>query len=114
MSNAERTRIAERLRQARASAGLSQGQIAKLLGMHRPTITEIEAGRRRVSAEELGALADAYGVTVQWLATDQDDSSLPQDDRILLAAREIAKMKGGDIDRLISVLKMLRGSESRE
>lgn len=108
MSNIERMRIAERLRQAREAAGLSQGQVAKLLGMHRPTITEIEAGRRKVSAEELGALANAYGATVQWLASDQDDSPIPEDDKILLAAREIARMRDADIDRLISVLRMLR------
>src|SRR5579859_1787822 len=108
LSNNERKRIAERLRQAREAAGLSQGQVAKLLGMHRPTITEIEAGRRKVSAEELGALAEAYGVTVQWVACDQDDSLPPEGDGILLAAREIAKMKDADIDRLISVLKRLQ------
>ena len=45
--------IATRLREARKVAGLSQGQVAKLLAMHRPTISEIEAGNRRVSAEEV-------------------------------------------------------------
>lgn len=48
-----REAIATRLREARKVAGLSQGQVARLLVMHRPTISEIEAGNRRVSAEEL-------------------------------------------------------------
>ena len=38
------SRVAERLRLAREQAGLSQGQVARLLGKHRPTISEIEAG----------------------------------------------------------------------
>ena len=43
-----REEIGGRLRMARETAGLSQGQVAKRLKMHRPTISEIEAGRRRV------------------------------------------------------------------
>jgi transcriptional regulator with XRE-family HTH domain len=65
--DAQRSAIAERLREARKAAGLSQGQVAKLLQMHRPTISEIEAGNRRVSAEELVKFAETYDVTVSWL-----------------------------------------------
>ena len=53
--------IASRLRLSREMAGLTQGQVAKSLDWHRPTVSEIEAGRRRVSAEELTALAKMYG-----------------------------------------------------
>ncbi len=51
MSEREEVReaIAERIAIARERAGLSQGQASKLMGMHRPTISEIEAGRRRVA-----------------------------------------------------------------
>ena len=45
-NNSMKECIASRLRSAREMAGLSQGQVAKMLGMHRPTISEIEAGRR--------------------------------------------------------------------
>ena len=50
---AQRNAIAERLKLARDQAGLSQGQVAKKLGWHRPTVSEIEAGRRRVAADEV-------------------------------------------------------------
>ena len=62
-----RQEIAERLREARKAAGLSQGQVARLLQMHRPTISEIEAGNRRVAADELRKLAETYDVTASWL-----------------------------------------------
>nr|MDQ3081556.1 helix-turn-helix transcriptional regulator [Gemmatimonadota bacterium] len=52
--------IPARLRAAREAAGLSQGQVAKLMKMHRPTISEMEAGNRRISAEELAKLANLY------------------------------------------------------
>ena len=53
IDSAKRGQIAERLKEARKLAGLSQGHVAKMLGLHRPSVTEIEAGNRRVSADEL-------------------------------------------------------------
>ena len=107
MSESTREQIAARLRTARESAGLSQGQVAKLLKLHRPTISEIEAGRRRVAGEELAEFASLYGVSVEWLTTASDESDATED-RILLAARELSKMKDQDLDRLMSLLRMLR------
>ena len=107
MSESTREQIAARLRTAREAAGLSQGQVAKLLKLHRPTISEIEAGRRRVAGEELAQFATLYGVSVQWLTTASGESDAAED-RILLAARELSKMKDQDLDRLMSLLVMLR------
>ena len=45
--------VAERLRLAREQAGLSQGQVAKLLDLHRPTISEIEVTRREPSEKRV-------------------------------------------------------------
>ena len=58
-----RQALAERLREARKLAGLSQGKVAEMLDMHRPTITEIEKGNRKVSAEEISKFAEIYDVT---------------------------------------------------
>jgi transcriptional regulator with XRE-family HTH domain len=107
MSESTREQIAARLRTAREAAGLSQGQVAKLLKLHRPTISEIEAGRRRVAGEELAQFATLYGVSVLWLTTASGESDAAED-RILLAARELSKMKDQDLDRLMSLLVMLR------
>ncbi len=103
--------IADRLRMAREYAGLSQTQIAKLLDLHRPTISEIEAGRRNVSAEELAAFAQIYDVSVEWLLREEDS---PQDktlNRLELAARELSKLKPEDLDQLISLLQTLRKTQ---
>jgi transcriptional regulator with XRE-family HTH domain len=98
----------ERLRDARAVSGLSQGQVAKRLGMHRPTISEIEAGRRKVSAEELGRFASVYGVSVEWLMGEGNSKGAENDARIVIAARELSKMSDKDIERLMKMLRMLR------
>jgi transcriptional regulator with XRE-family HTH domain len=110
MAESTREQIAARLKTARDAAGLSQGQVAKLLNFHRPTISEIEAGRRKVSGEELTQFATLYGVGVEWLTSVTGETD-PSEDRILLAARELSKMKDQDLDQLMSLLQMLRKSK---
>lgn len=105
---ATKAAIAKRLRAAREHAGLSQGQVAKLLGLHRPSVTEAEAGRRSVTAEELAKLADVYGVSVSWLACAEDDEQGLQAAKVRLAARELQKLKPADMDRLLQLLGALR------
>jgi transcriptional regulator with XRE-family HTH domain len=98
--------LGERLRWAREQAGLSQGQVARMLGMHRPTVSEIEAGRRRVPAEELALFAQTYEVSVAWLAGTEGDDDI--DDRVKLAARELAKLKPDDLEKVLKLLSTMR------
>ncbi|WP_173780726.1 helix-turn-helix domain-containing protein [Agarilytica rhodophyticola] len=101
--------IAGRLRSAREMAGLSQGQAAKRLGMHRPTISEIEAGRRNVKSDELTKFADLYRVEIVWIAEGKV-SEEKIDQSILAAARELSSMKDEDIETLINTIKMIKSS----
>jgi transcriptional regulator with XRE-family HTH domain len=103
-----RSLIAERLKEARKLAGVSQGHVAKILGLHRPSITEIEAGNRRVSADELARLAEIYDVSVAWLLGEAPDILDAQDPRLELAARELTKLKPDDLDRLLKLLAAMR------
>jgi transcriptional regulator with XRE-family HTH domain len=102
--------LAERLRLAREQAGLSQGQVAKLLNMHRPTISEIEAGRRRVTADEVVAFSRIYDVSVTWLSGSGDGED-NIDDRVKLAARELAKLKPADLDKVLRLLSTMRSTK---
>jgi transcriptional regulator with XRE-family HTH domain len=99
--------IHERLRSARENAGLSQGQVSRLLRLHRPTISEIEAGRRRVSADELALFARTYDVSPTWLVNGTSaDADL--EDRVLLAARALAKLSPTDLDNIMKLIKTMR------
>ena len=100
-----RKAIADRLRAARTQAGLSQGQVAKLLSVQRPTISEIEAGRRKVAAEELVKFAELYDVSLSWLTANE--SEVP-DPAVELAARELSKLKKDDLDTVMGLLRTLR------
>jgi len=110
MSNTDAKGVAlgTRLRLAREQAGLSQGQVAKMLNLHRPSISEAEAGRRKVSAEELVEFARIYGVSVSWLAGAEAEGKNAEQIRIELAARELSKLKPEDLDRLLELLSALR------
>jgi transcriptional regulator with XRE-family HTH domain len=105
---AKRSLIAERLKEARKLAGLSQGHVAKMLGLHRPSVSEIEAGNRRVSADELARLAGIYDVNVAWLLGEAPDTLDARDPRLELAARELTKLKPDDLDRLLKLLAAMR------
>jgi transcriptional regulator with XRE-family HTH domain len=104
-----RATIAARLRAAREQAGLSQGQVANLLDLQRPSISEIEAGRRRVSADEITRFADIYNVSVSWLVEEQPEVSDPA---VELAARELAKLKKEDLDTVLNVLRTFRKAKT--
>src|SRR5258708_9398914 len=61
---AKRGLIADRLKEARKLAGLSQGHVARMLGLHRPSVSEIEAGNRRGSSRQLPEPATPHDLSV--------------------------------------------------
>lgn len=63
----DREQIAERLREARERLGFTQAEVADALGVHRPTVSEIEAGRRAVTSEELHRFCELYAVPLNQL-----------------------------------------------
>lgn len=111
-NNKEREEIGARLRTARELAGLSQAQVAKMISLHRPSVSEMEAGRRSVSAKELTKLAKIYDVNLSWLAGADPDEQI-ESDKIRLAARELAKLKPADYKRMIHLLRVLRSDEGK-
>jgi len=105
--------VAARLREARKMAGLSQGQVARMFDMHRPTISEIEAGNRRVSVQELSRFAETYDVSISWLLAEAPEQLDTDDPRLQLAARELSKLKPDDLDRLMRLLASMRSSDEK-
>ena len=112
LDSGKRMQIAERLKEARKLAGLSQSHVAKMLGLHRPSISEMEAGNRRVSADELAWLAETYDVSVAWLLGEAPETLDAQDPRLELAARELSKLKPDDLERLLKLLAAMRSDST--
>ncbi|SRR5713101_8464849 len=105
-ATARRQAIGQRIRAARETAGLSQGQLARLLRLHRPSVSEAEAGRRKVPAEELSLVAEHCGVSPTWLTTGKEDDTLDSA-KLKLAARQLAKLNATDFARVLDIVKAL-------
>ena len=101
--------LATRLKLAREMAGLTQGQVASQLGWHRPTVSEMEAGRRRVLAEELKTLAELYAVNITWLIGEVEGDGIS--DKARLAARQLGKLSDEDLDRLLLLISSLKSTD---
>jgi transcriptional regulator with XRE-family HTH domain len=110
-SRERRAIIASRIREARKAAGLSQGHVAKELGLQRPSVSEMEAGNRRVSGDEITRLAELFDVSSSWLLGEGADTPDPHDAKLQLAARELAKLKREDLDKLLRLLASMRDDE---
>jgi Zn-dependent peptidase ImmA (M78 family)/transcriptional regulator with XRE-family HTH domain len=82
-----RTLIAARLRDARQAIGLTQAQVAEQLGLHRPAVSEMEAGRRAITSEELYELSQLLEVPV---ATLLEGGPEDQVEAVLFRKGEIA------------------------
>jgi transcriptional regulator with XRE-family HTH domain len=105
-NTSEREKIAERLKEARTLAGLSQENAAKILGIQRPAISEIESGKRKVSAEEIIQFSKLYKVSTSWLLL-KEESETEMDEQLKVAARELSKMSDTDRKKLLDILKIL-------
>lgn len=69
-------KLGARLRALRVAAGLTQAELARRTGIHRPNIARVEAGRHTPSLETLARLAGAIGVTTtRVLQGDQLDGA---------------------------------------
>ena len=60
-------KIGKRIKELRESTGVSQQKLAELLKLSRPTITQIEKGERKISADELIKLSDIFNISVESL-----------------------------------------------
>lgn len=100
--------IARRVRAARLARGLTQAQVAAALGVHRPTISEMEAGRRSISGTELVRIAHALDVPLPTLlpGASAGMAATEVDPAILEMARTI-------VDRYAPEQVILFGSHAR-
>jgi transcriptional regulator with XRE-family HTH domain len=71
----------ERLLLARRRAGVSQGELAKQTEMYASDISKMERGRMLPTAPRLRRLAEALGVSADFLLGLQDTAAAPSSTR---------------------------------
>jgi phage repressor protein C with HTH and peptisase S24 domain len=71
--------LAERIRQCREALGISQGELAKRVGIKQQSIGDLESGKTRGTKHLLG-IAKALGQTPEWLETGVGEQLRPAAD----------------------------------
>jgi transcriptional regulator with XRE-family HTH domain len=88
-----RKEIGKRVSAARRERELTQEELAKILGIPRTAVTQLEAGRRDLSAIELQRLAYALNLSIDTLLADSYEADAvkePEEAYALTTARELA------------------------
>jgi len=86
--------LGPRIRQYRESRGLSQEDLARLLGVSRPALSMIETGERKVSAEEIKRLGDIFGISIDAFFDERKDP------RVVIAEARAEYKKASDEIRI--------------
>lgn len=55
--------LGDRIRRNRTAIGMSQGALARAIGMHRPSLTLIETGQQKCAIHELLAISNVLHVS---------------------------------------------------
>lgn len=84
--------LGAKLKEAREYIGLKQEQVAQHLGIPRTGVSEIEKGKRNVSALELKKLAHLYQRPVQYFTGDE----LPVPADVAFLARTASALSNAD------------------
>ena len=98
--------FASLLRTAREQKGLSQAELATKAGLQPSAVSHFETGRRAPSFENLRALADALGVTTDYLIGRQEGAGAagPVAEQMF---RHLSKMSAADQETLAAMAKLL-------
>jgi len=103
--------IARRLREAREYLRISQEQVATVLGLSRPAITNIESGDREIKALELDELARLYGRSVAYFL--EGDNAATEEDRVQFVARKLRGLSEADLKEVARFADFLRTSPKK-
>jgi transcriptional regulator with XRE-family HTH domain len=101
--------IAQRIREAREYLGLSQGAVADAVGVPRPSISMMESGQRKVSAEELRKLAKLYRKPYEYfLGEDVVDENAESTESVTALFRAAKDLSENDRQQVLRFAEFLR------
>lgn len=98
----------ERIKEARTELHLSQDYVAKFLGVNRTAIVEIESGKRKVSADELGKLSELFQIPADELLNGRS-TEMP----VQMFARRFGALDEADQQELLNLIEFKRMMKER-
>lgn len=98
--------LAERIRTDRLYVGLSQADVAEVLGIPRAAVSAIENGHRRVTGIELKRLAELFGTSGDRLL----GRTTPDDAATTALFRATKSLSESDKQQVLRFAEFLRGA----
>lgn len=107
--------IGEKIHQPRKENGWSQQTLAKQLGTIGPVIGKYERGEMMPSVEVAGRLADAFGVTLDYLVDTTGKVAEIKDKAMLTRLADIERLDSEDKKTIIKVVdSLLRDAKAKQ
>ncbi len=94
------TTINERIKNFRSQLHLSQEYVANFLGLNRATYTQMENGKRKITAEDVLRLSELFGVTADAIL---NENQLSQPAAVF--ARSFEKLDENDQAEIMNLIK---------
>jgi transcriptional regulator with XRE-family HTH domain len=98
----------ERIKEARTELHLSQDYVAKFLGVNRTAIVEIESGKRKVSADELGKFCELFQIPADELLNGRS-TEMP----VQMFARRFGALDEADQQEILNLIEFKRMMKER-
>lgn len=92
--------LADRIKTCRNKLHLSQEYVANYMAMNRATITQIELGKRKVTAEELAKFGALFGISTDALLHGENNE-MPA----TIFARSFSELDEKDQDEIMSLMQ---------
>ncbi|WP_370288409.1 helix-turn-helix domain-containing protein [Siccirubricoccus soli] len=118
-ANAADRHVGARIRERRVMMGLSQQQLARMIGVTYQQAHKYERGLNRISAGRLFEIAQVLGVTVSWffdgLATEAEPQEISSRQRMCLElARNFALIDNEKHQEALSQMARALAAQSQE
>ena len=100
--------LCERIKEARTELHLPQDYVAKFLGVNRTAIVEIESGKRKVSADELGKFSELFQIPADELLNGRS-TEMP----VQMFARRFGALDEADQQEILNLIEFKRMMKER-
>lgn len=100
--------IGKRLKSLREKTRFTQEEIAKLLGVNRLVVTNIENESRKITADELYLLSKIYGLSMEELYTGED-----KEKRIAKFSRTFDELSNKSQKEVLEFIEFKRKQEEK-
>ena len=101
--------IYEKLRDARNELGFTQDYVAKCLGIGRSAITQIELGKRKVTANEVERFCKLYHLSADYLI----NPNIAEEQHVSVFARGFDELSENDQQEILNLIAFKKAMSIR-